>query len=112
MIHYYFSFWLQYFSVTFPVDLMLFFPKINVYLKTMNDKVFIFFLEWMGAAPIYRSIGNFGKKLLTKKLMKLSFPKKPVIWGLKKFLEFLIENFSGLKMSSAGKVTEEGVEYM
>ena len=75
------------------------------------DKVFIFFLEWMGAAPIYRSIGNFGKKLLTKKLMKLSFPKKPVIWGLKKFLEFLIENFSGLKMSSAGKVTEEHTEF-
>ena len=60
----------------------------------------------MGIIPIYRFIGYFGKKVLTKKLLKLGFPKKPIIWGLKKFLEFLIEIFSGLKMSSAGKVTE------
>jgi hypothetical protein len=34
----------------------------------------------MGAAPIYRSAGNFGKKLLTKKLLKLYFPKNAFIY--------------------------------
>ena len=38
-------------------------------------KVFIFFLETMGSLPIYRSIGTSGKKLLTKKLSKMDFPK-------------------------------------
>jgi hypothetical protein len=34
----------------------------------------------MGAAPIYRSAGNFGKKLLTKKLLKMGFPKNTFIY--------------------------------
>jgi hypothetical protein len=34
----------------------------------------------MGAAPIYRSAGNFGKKLLTKKLLKMGFPKNAFIY--------------------------------
>ena len=56
----------------------------------------------MGIIPIYRSIGNFGKKLLTKKLPKNGFPKNACIFCSLKNFRVFPENFSDLN-SIGGK---------
>jgi hypothetical protein len=51
---------------------------INFLLRSVKD--LIFFLERMGIIPIYRSIGNFGKTILTKKLINLGSPKNACVY--------------------------------